>query len=304
MKKVIVLMSTYNGAKYLRIQLDSIFAQQNVNVQLLVRDDGSTDSTLTILKEYATRGNLRYYTGSNLGPARSFMDLIAQVPLEKDCYYAFADQDDYWLPAKLFTAITKLNTLPISEQPCLYHGKRLRVDQALRVIPSVSSILPTHTFNHAVVFSGVGGCTFVLNENLIKLAKQYIPQSLIMHDGWLHKLCLAVGGAVYYDSEPYIYYRQHEKNVCAGINLSFKVRLKRHWDFWFGNPDIYSNMLQELVRGYKTQITPQNLAICQKVLDYKRGWKYKWALLRDKTIRSGNKQIDRRYIINVILGRF
>ena len=93
--KVAVLMSSYNGEKYIRPQIDSILAQEgNFELSLFVRDDGSTDKTQAILQEYAQKRKLTWYTGNNLGPARSFMDLL------KKCkgfnYYAFADQDDYW----------------------------------------------------------------------------------------------------------------------------------------------------------------------------------------------------------------
>ncbi|MBQ4399872.1 MAG: glycosyltransferase, partial [Alphaproteobacteria bacterium] len=106
MDNVLVLMSTYNGEKYLKTQLDSILAQQGVNVQILVRDDGSSDGTLPILQAYAAQGKLTYYTGPNLKPAKSFMDLIYNAP-QAD-FYAFADQDDYWLPEKLICAVNKL----------------------------------------------------------------------------------------------------------------------------------------------------------------------------------------------------
>ena len=77
MEKVCVLMSTYNGEKYLREQIDSILNQENVEVDILIRDDGSTDNTLNILKEYIKKHkNINYYTGANLRSAKSFMNLL------------------------------------------------------------------------------------------------------------------------------------------------------------------------------------------------------------------------------------
>ena len=97
--KVLVLMSTYNGEKYLREQIDSILGQRGVEVSLLVRDDGSTDATLTTLDEYKESGRLDYYCGNNLGPARSFMHLLQNAPASD--FYAFSDQDDKWMDDKL-----------------------------------------------------------------------------------------------------------------------------------------------------------------------------------------------------------
>ena len=93
-------MSTYNGEKYIREQLDSILAQENVDVSILIRDDGSKDATLSILDEYSKRDNLSYYVDSrNLGACNSFIDLIWHVSLDYD-YYALSDQDDFWLKDK------------------------------------------------------------------------------------------------------------------------------------------------------------------------------------------------------------
>ena len=101
---VSVLMSTYNGEKYIREQIESILNQKKVKVHLLIRDDGSQDSTIEIVKEYANKyPNVSVYAGKNIGIGNSFMELLRNAP-EAD-YYAFADQDDVWLDGKLERAI-------------------------------------------------------------------------------------------------------------------------------------------------------------------------------------------------------
>ena len=96
MNKILILMSTYNGEKYLSEQLNSLLLQENVNIKILIRDDGSTDNTHKILNFYSSNyPNISWYTGENKGPALSFMDLLFNAP-ESD-YYAFCDQDDVWL---------------------------------------------------------------------------------------------------------------------------------------------------------------------------------------------------------------
>ena len=69
MYKVVIIMSTYNGAKYLREQLDSIVNQTEQDKFILIRDDGSTDETLNILEEYQKKGLLKWYKGKNLRSA-------------------------------------------------------------------------------------------------------------------------------------------------------------------------------------------------------------------------------------------
>lgn len=90
--KVTVLMSSYNGEEYIREQIESVLSQENVNVNLLIRDEGSTDSTVDILKNYED-DRISYYVGENFGAARSFFELIYDCSLDSD-YYALCDQDD------------------------------------------------------------------------------------------------------------------------------------------------------------------------------------------------------------------
>ena len=121
-------MSTYNGEKYLREQIDSILGQRGVEVTLLVRDDGSSDATLSILDEYKSSGLLDYYCGSNLGPARSFMHLLQNAPASD--FYAFSDQDDKWMDDKLLAAITSMEGH--ESEPALYFSQTQLVDAGLK----------------------------------------------------------------------------------------------------------------------------------------------------------------------------
>lgn len=105
--KIAVLISTYNGEKYIRDQIESIMSQKvDAQIDIIVRDDGSTDKTKDILEEYSKQKKLKWYTGENLKPANSFFNLLIQN--ETYDYYAFADQDDYWKNDKLRRAIEKI----------------------------------------------------------------------------------------------------------------------------------------------------------------------------------------------------
>ena len=105
--RVSVLMSTYNGEKYLHEQINSILGQQGVEIHLLIRDDGSSDGTVEICKEYAKKYNqITFYQGENLGVGKSFLDLLKHAP-DAD-YYSFADQDDVWLEDKIIRAVTMI----------------------------------------------------------------------------------------------------------------------------------------------------------------------------------------------------
>ena len=115
---IIILMSTYNGEKYLKAQIESLLSQ-TIKVEILVRDDGSTDSTQQILDDYAQRGMLKWYSGKNLGSGKSFFDLACKAP-DAD-FYAFADQDDIWENKKVELAVQQLMKLPNNKQQVLLH---------------------------------------------------------------------------------------------------------------------------------------------------------------------------------------
>ena len=99
MNKVQVLMSTYNGEKYIRQQLDSIMNQTYANVSILVRDDGSSDKTVEILREYESRygGRISILLENNRGVVHSKFILLHHSDSSAS-YYCFCDQDDIWLP--------------------------------------------------------------------------------------------------------------------------------------------------------------------------------------------------------------
>lgn len=131
MKKITVVMSAYNGSKYIEAQLDSIFQQVGVKVQCYVRDDGSTDDTLQVLKKYAsTSGELIICEGENIGWERSFLLALKDAP-QAD-YYAFADQDDIWFEDKLISGIKMLEKEGSKNKPCMYHCNKISVTEDLK----------------------------------------------------------------------------------------------------------------------------------------------------------------------------
>lgn len=269
-KQITILMSTYNGERFLRQQIDSILNQQDVQLRLIVRDDGSSDGTVGILEEYQNKGKLKYYTGKNLGTALSFIQLLKDSP-ESD-YYAFSDQDDVWEKDKVSRALSLLeNHKTIATIPFLYAGSFRMTDQNLNVIPGGESHYTTQTFSNAIVYSCCTGCTMVFNKPLRDLLKSRpLPQNILMHDDWVHKVCLAVGGNVLFDSEPKIFYRQHGDNVDGGIH-SFKDKIQKVWNERKSRTRIMSNQLINLMRDYDEELPVENKKLLKHALKFGRG---------------------------------
>ena len=300
MDKVVVLMSTYNGEKYLTTQIDSILAQEGVDIKILVRDDGSTDKTKEILDRYKRDGKIQWYTGENKGPAKSFMDLIFNAP-DAD-FYAFSDQDDYWLPKKLYFALLKLKKYS-QDVPNLYYGNTTLVDADLSFINQNKTEYIFNKFNNALVSSNATGCTMCFNKKLLGVIRMYSPEYQIMHDGWLHKVCLAVGGKVIYDNKSYIYYRQHGNNVVGGQSSLIK-RWRQRINTIRKSPCSRSNGIKELYNGYGEYMSLEKKQCCKLIIEYRNSINNRMKLLFNNQIFSPNRRIDFIYRMSVLFGKF
>lgn len=222
--KVIVLMSSFNGQKYIASQIESILNQEEVGVHLLIRDDGSSDSTIKIIDNFAQNDSrVTYYRGDNIRPAKSFFNLVQRTP--RADYYAFSDQDDVWDPRKLIQAIAQLKEFE-DNTPLLYYSNLKIVDEDLSYI-RMHHKKPQDVKNKYVQLTehyGTG-CTMVFNEAARQLCISTFPDDDIMHDTWFALSCGFLGRIVY-DHNSYISYRQHSNNV-VGVATNFRMRLKR-----------------------------------------------------------------------------
>lgn len=213
---VAVLLSTYNGGKYLEEQIDSILDQQlNGEICLIVRDDGSSDNTAEILNRYADRGRLKWSSGDNLGSAGSFLQLLKSNPGYD--YYAFADQDDVWFKDKIQKAVDAIKN---EGRPALYSSNAELVNEDLSDAGRpVHRHIPKTDMYTVSIEGGHLGCTMVFNRELAKIVQENpLPNKIIMHDHLMALLCTACGGYFVYDRFPTMYYRRHGGNVTEISN--------------------------------------------------------------------------------------
>lgn len=224
-KEVMVLLSTYNGAQYIEEQLNSIIKQKKVIVKILIRDDGSTDSTLGILRKYKEKYNfIDLIEGENLGSCGSFFCLMEYAYQHyRQKYYAFSDQDDFWEEDKLFNAILGIGQY---DSPCLYCSNLKIVNKNLEFQKFMYENKPIIKKNESLINNFATGCTTVINRELLELYSSLKrPKNAVMHDWWLY--CLAnYFGTVIYDSNAYILYRQHENNVYGARMLTKLAKIK------------------------------------------------------------------------------
>ena len=209
-------MSTYNGERFLEEQLDSILSQEDVNVSLLVRDDGSKDNTCQILSDYALKHqNIELKLCENVGFVKSFSELVKMaVTLDIDAdYYAFADQDDIWMPQKLAMACSVL-AMKDNSKPNLFTSNSMQIDAEGRELELFhKGPEPKFRKGNVLVFGTEQGCSMVFNRKAVEIYSEHEP-SLTWHDRWLYHICYFLG-SVTYDHQPLFYYRRHEKNALA-----------------------------------------------------------------------------------------
>lgn len=299
MDNITVLLSTYNGEKYLPEQLKSIFDQRDVNVRLLVRDDGSTDATCAILDSWSRTVNLTWYTGFNLKPAKSFIDLLKNAG--ESPYYAFSDQDDFWLPEKLSTAINFLEKF--ENEPALYFCQTQLVDKNLNKIDSVI-IQPYITFGEALVYQFVGGCTMVLNSKLRDIVLKHKQDYVTMHDVWIYDLALSVGAKVVFDPIPHIYYRQHGNNVIGQSTSRLKEWRSRLSNYFKGEKNERSNIALELMKGYGDMMPVRNYKIVEDFVKGKDSFSKRMELLFDKRYRCSSKKTYWLFKLAILLNTY
>lgn len=301
MFKVVVLMSTYNGERYLEEQIDSIISQ-TVKVKLVVRDDGSTDKTQSILEKYRRQGNLDWYQGENIGFAKSFLTLLKNAP--KADFYAFADQDDYWEKNKLEVAIKQIEYEQI---PCTYCSNLKVVDENLKQIGYYFRKGKMKTNLDNILLDNIAaGCTMVFNYMLVEYINKYNPLEITYHDWWICILA-ATFGKVVYDEKSYIKYRQHGSNV-----VGFK---KRKYDFtWLKNKLIeiinkkkqWNNAkvyCQELLNGYKDELTDKQIILLKDILFFNNRWCSKFRLIFNSKFSIGIVRRDIYIRFLILLGK-
>lgn len=299
MDKVQVLLSTYNGEKYLQEQIESILKQEDVEISLLIRDDGSCDKTIEIIENLKRKNsNISYYPGDNLGPARSFMDLINKSG--NFDYYAFSDQDDVWKPKKLISAINKLKQ---SNKPSLYMSSLEIVDENLNFIET-KQVDGNFCFEGEMIKNFATGCTQVFNKTLMKIIKSYTPNYIIMHDSWITRVCYAIGGNVIIDNNSNILYRQHQGNVLGYQDEGFQ-KLKRQFKIAFLNKvRMRVNIAKELKNGYENLLSSNAREVIDNLISYPYDKKAKKWLLENKNFRTKDPKMNRKMKLSIYLNRF
>lgn len=256
-KKVAVIMSTYNGERFIKEQLDSILNQTYKNIEIVVRDDGSKDGTVDIVKEYMQKyPNIILHQGENLGFIKSFFELLNLAEAD---YYAYADQDDVWMENKIELAVKSLNKLDNSK-PNMAFGNSDYYDENMKFIgagPKNKKV----SFLKAL-FSCCGqGMTMTVNKKTRDMIIDNTPKTCFFHDWWTYLVCIGLGN-VAYDNVTTVKYRRRKENATSEGQGYFRLlawRIK-HLLVDDGMKDIKQQMIN-FKEYYYHQLSNENKTI-------------------------------------------
>jgi hypothetical protein len=221
-----ILLSTYNGSRFILEQLDSLTGQLDCLVDILVRDDGSTDDTVEKLRSRSRAdGRLTIVAGSNLGVTNSFLSLLREAPDGYAAYF-FCDQDDVWNPRKVSCAMQTLSA-QAAATPALYFC-RLRYVSETGALLGSSRVPPHVGLQNALVENVAIGCTVAMNGAARRAICERLPKRAIMHDWWCYLVVSALG-VVVFDPRTLIDYRQHGGNTVGADQGKLAVRVVRRF---------------------------------------------------------------------------
>ena len=222
-----VCIATYNGERYLREQVDSILVQLGTADELIVSDDGSTDSTLSILESYGD-SRIRIFANTNRkGVIGNFENALKQAKGE---YIFLSDQDDVWLPGKVEKCVEALQQADLA----LHDATIIDADGNL-IAPSFFALRNTRKgFWANLKKNGFIGCCMAFRREMLEKTLPFPPQ-IAIHDMWIGLLASRKGKVNLVD-EPLILYRRHEENASStgeksGLSLKEKTAYRlRMWN--------------------------------------------------------------------------
>ncbi len=290
MKKINILLSTYNGSKYLKEQLDSLLSQTYKDIEIIVRDDGSSDDTLDILKSYDIK---LLETKQNLGAMGSFVELLSYAVANSDSeYFMFCDQDDVWNSQKIEKTLEKMQGMEekFGDIPLLVHTDLEVVDEELNTINSsfmkYQNINPKKDkFHNLLIQNIITGCTVMINR---KLAEKSLPMSkdVIMHDWWIGLVASKFGKIGYIDKAT-IKYRQHSKNTVGAKGFDFNFILKNLKKEITLEDNI--SQAKTFLEKYKDELDVETIKMLEDftTLEQKSWWQKRAILWKYKLLKQG-----------------
>ncbi|MDD3747417.1 MAG: glycosyltransferase [Anaerostipes sp.] len=307
MGKIAVLMSTYNGEKYIEEQIDSILNQKcNCEIDLIIRDDGSKDNTKQIIKKYVAANKIKAYSGGNMGAGYGFISMIRDNPGYD--YYAFSDQDDFWYEKKLQKGIDKIKAI---DNYALYCSNAEMCDSSLNFLGRNVHKKMT-LFNKERVFLGLAcaqGCTCIFNKQLAEIIqKSPMPKDIVLHDSYITCLCFALGGYFFADEWPSMRYRMHGNNIGGLITKSQSnvcLMLKKRFEYIKNSPQ-HSIIEQNIyiLNNYSKNIDNISKKLIYEIIQSKKKIRFRLKYCISKKIKDETMNLSIANLLKILFNNY
>lgn len=299
---VLVLLSSYNGERYIAEQIDSILSQEGVNVKILCRDDCSTDKTRDIIRDYADRypNQIRLIEGNNIGFALSFTELlkIGYNDYPDIEYFAFADQDDVWLPEKMVCGLNAVAN-ESHDVPVAYCCATTRADSDLNPLPNQTVHNPGELTKHrALIQNFATGCTMVFNRKAAETYIANLPEEIKVHDFLMYQMCMFLGKMIY-DPTPHILYRQHGSNQIGAPGAVGRMKKRTQGNY---RKHVLEKQNRHFINAFRHLMNCDDVALFESFIGYRDSVFSRIRLLFNFKISYTSVERDFFYRLKIILG--
>lgn len=299
--KIAILMSTYNGEKYINEQLESILMQQvNAEITVYIRDDGSKDKTVQIITDWAAKLNIVFFKENNVGPANSFWKLFALKEIEAD-YYAFCDQDDIWDSNKLQMGMEALNG--INEEALWCSNCRIIDQYGAILVDKMYEYVPDFSIISQFVCGTTQGCAMMINNRLRKNILQNDIKEIPMHDFVIMTYAIA-RGKILYEQNPTFSYRVHNNNVVAKEGKNIIQQIHDSFSKWFSkeHKNELTKYAKVFIRDNEIYLDDKTLKYLNNLIKSKNSIICRLKIVCDIRTTAKNVKAERSFKIRTILG--
>lgn len=306
MKRIEILMSAYNGDKFIGEQIESIMRQRGVDdLHLTIRDDGSSDETVSVIKKLQQKypNAISVHVGENIGYRKSFLRLL-DLAVDAD-YYGFADQDDFWKEEKIFRAVECLEKEKSGIK--LYVGSLKIVDSDMKEIADKDISCIPNTLGSLFTRNRFAGCTFVFSKACKEMAQRFASMNYPIermpdHD-FLVAACAYAGGSVVLDDQENILHIRHGGSVTSGGN-GLKKRIQIEWNYVFNRKEAASTMARELINTCGDLMDEETTLFLEELANYKKTWERRLKLLRNDKMKTGMPICDLETKVKIVIGTY
>lgn len=302
-KRVLIMMSTFNGKDTIYQQVNSILEQKNVYVHILIRDDGSDEECIQIINKIKVQNpdQIDCLFGDNIGWKQSFMELLYSASIKYD-YFGFSDQDDIWMEDKLWRCIQLMEQDSIN---CgkLTHCNSLSVGADLKLRNEQEKRIGCpHSHKAAIAMEYFQGCGMLWNREIMEIIRMHRPINKdIAHDYWVG-LIATLFGKIYFCDEPLFFHIRYQENASSDGSV-WKGRKNRLKQF-MRNECVYMNPTQDLIIGYKDMLCFDDLMFLKRLSVYKINYMDKAIILMDKAFKRTSLKSTLLLKITILLNRY